>query len=216
MCNELGGALAKQLGSATRVLRGGGVVAYPTDTVYGLGGNALNSMTIVRIFEIKRRPRHMALPVLIGDINQLHTVARDVPEWARILAERFWPGGLTLVLPKKDCIPDILTARSDRVGIRVPAHSIPVFLARSMGVPLIGTSANVSGMPNCRTAGEVRDQIDGEVDIIVDGGEVPGGVESTIVDSKDGVPFIIREGAIAKDIIWQVLKESGFGPALLQ
>lgn len=210
MCNELGSALARQLSAATRVLRGGGIVAFPTDTVYGLGGNALNSMAIVRIFEIKRRPRHMALPVLIGDIGQIQTVAREFPAWAVALAEKFWPGGLTLILPKKDCVPDILTARSDRVGIRLPAHSIPRFLARAMGVPLIGTSANVSGMPSCRNADEVRDQIDGEVDLIIDGGAVPGGIESTVVDSKDGVPVMTREGAISKDMVRRVLHESGF------
>lgn len=213
MCNEFGSALSKQLGAATRVLRGGGIVAFPTDTVYGLGGNALNAIAVVRVFEIKRRPRHMALPVLIGDISQLKTVAREVPEWAMLLAEKFWPGGLTLILPKREIIPDILTARSDRVGIRVPAHPIPVFLARSLGSPLIGTSANVSGKPSCSNADQVRRQLQGEVDIIIDGGETPGGVESTVIDSQDGVPVVTREGAISKEAILRVLCESGFGPA---
>ncbi|MDO8472385.1 MAG: L-threonylcarbamoyladenylate synthase [Dehalococcoidia bacterium] len=203
--------MARQLGAAMRVLRGGGIVAFPTDTVYGLGCNALNSVAVVRVFEIKRRPRHMALPVLISDIGQLPGVARVVPETARLLAERFWPGGLTLVLPRTDSIPNIVTARSDRVGIRVPAHSVPVFLARAMGAPLVGTSANVSGLPSCRTAEEVRTQLGTEVDMIVDGGESPGGVESTVVDFKDDFPVITREGAVSKEQIWLLLRQSGFG-----
>jgi len=184
-------------------------VAYPTDTVYGLGCNALNSIAVVRIFEIKKRPRHMALPVLIADVSQLGMVAREVPECARILAERFWPGALTLLLPRQSTIPDIVTARSDRIAVRVPNHSVPVFLARSMGAPLIGTSANLHDRPSCQTADRVRKQLNGEVDIIIDGGVAPGGVESTVVGFKDGVPEFLREGAISKEAIMQVLREAG-------
>ena len=209
MCNDPNGPLAKLLGAAMRVLRGGGVVAFPTDTVYGLGCDATNSIAVVRVFEVKRRPRHMPLPVLIADSGQLDRVARSIPDAAKLLAERFWPGGLTLVLPKHDIIPDILTARGDRVGVRVPDHPIPTFLARAIGAPLVGTSANFSGMPSCRSAEEVRKQLDQEVDLIIDGGDAPEGVESTVVDFIDGVPEVVREGAISKELIMKVCREAG-------
>ncbi|MBI2958042.1 MAG: threonylcarbamoyl-AMP synthase [Chloroflexi bacterium] len=208
MCNEPDGELARQLGAATRVLRGGGIVAYPTDTVYGLGCNALNSIAVVRVYEVKKRPRHLALPILIPEVGQLPSVARSVPRAAMALAERFWPGALTLVLPKQDRIPDIVTARCDRVAVRVPAHPVPAFLCRALGAPLIGTSANLHGMPSCRTAREVRRHFAGEVDLVIDG-ESPGGVESTVVDFKEDVPEVIREGAIAKETILQICREAG-------
>lgn len=209
MCDNPNGRLAKQLGAAARALRAGGVVAFPTDTVYGLGCNALNPVAAVRIFEIKRRPRHMALPVLIAGREQLAMAARAVPQVAEVLMDRFWPGALTLVLPRQQAIPDIVTARSDCVAVRLPDHSVPVFLARSLGAPLVGTSANVHGMPVCRTAEEVRRQLGDEVDLIVDGGETPGGKESTVVAFKNGMPNIVREGAILSDTIINACREAG-------
>ncbi|MBI2858384.1 MAG: threonylcarbamoyl-AMP synthase [Chloroflexi bacterium] len=192
-----------------RVLRAGGIVAFPTDTVYGLGCNAFNTQALVRIFEVKRRPRHLALPLLVSDMPQLREVAVEMSQAARLLAERFWPGALSLLLPRTNKVPDIVTARGNKVAVRLPAHPVPVFLARAVGAPLVGTSANLHGQPSCRTAEEVRRQLDGEVDMIVDGGETPGGIESTIVDVQDSRPVIIREGAISSGAIMQALREEG-------
>ncbi|MBI2853327.1 MAG: threonylcarbamoyl-AMP synthase [Chloroflexi bacterium] len=199
---ELSEPLKAQLGMAVRVLRVGGVLAYPTDTVYGLGCDAFCTTAVVRLYEIKHRPWHMAVPLLIGDMDQLHRVARDVPPEALALAKMFWPGALTIVLPKHPDVPDIVTAIGDTVAVRLPAHAVPVFLARALGSPLVGTSANITGMPSATTAAQVHSQFGSELDLIVDGGESPGGLESTIVDLTGRVPVVLRECAIpAKDVM---------------
>lgn len=195
-----------------RALRAGGLVAYPTDTVYGLGTDAFRAASVARLYEVKHRPRYMPLPLLIADLEQLERIAGSVSPVVAGLAQRLWPGAVTLVLRKSSAVPDIVTAGSDKVGVRLPQHPIPVFLARSLGRPLTGTSANVSGRPSCRTAACVREQFaEGPegVDLIIDGGECPGGIESTVVDVTGVAPNILREGAVSKDVILKAFAEVG-------
>ena len=178
------------------LLRQGGVIAFPTDTVYGLGATIDRPEAITRIYAVKQRPVTMALPLLLADIAQLELVAERVPEAARRLAEEFWPGALTLVLPKSDGVPDTVTAGAGTVAVRVPAHPIPLAIITGCGMPITGTSANLSGYPSPQTADEVQTQLGAKIDLIIDAGRTPGGRESTIIDLTGKVPVVRREGAI--------------------
>jgi L-threonylcarbamoyladenylate synthase len=193
------------LQKAIDILKNGGVVAFPTDTVYGLGAAADNPAAIRRVFEIKQRPLNMALPLVLADSAQADTVAINIPEEARVLMAKFWPGALTLVLKKSARVPDILTAGSGTVAVRVPNHALSLALIGGAGVPLVGTSANVHGMPSPVTAEEVRAQLEGKVDYVIDGGRTPVGVESTIVDMTVSPPKILRHGAISREEIEKAL-----------
>ncbi len=184
-----------QIDRAIEILKKGGIVAYPTDTVYGLGADAFNIEAIKRIYAVKQRPVTIPLPVLLADSNKLQDIA-VVTDLAWRLIERFWPGGLTLVLKRRDTLPDIITAGGNTVAVRVPGHSMPISLIRGLGRPIIGTSANISGKPNPLTAGEVEEQLDAKLDLIVDGGRCPGGIESTVVDVTGESPLILRAGII--------------------
>ncbi len=196
-----------QKGVAT--LKGGGLVAYPTDTVYGLGASMLIPEAVLRIYEVKRRPRDMALPLLLADVSQMDEVTVAIPPLARFLAEKFLPGALTLVLYKAESVSDVITAGSPKVAVRVPNHPVPLALISGLGTPITGTSANLSGKPSPLTAGEVASQIGGNVDLIIDCGRVPGGVESTVVDVTGNAPVILREGAISKEELERMCASSG-------
>jgi L-threonylcarbamoyladenylate synthase len=187
--------LMSQVERAVGILKKGGIVAYPTDTVYGLGGDVFSVEAIKRIYKVKQRPENMPLSVLLADSSKLRDIA-VVPDLAWCLIERFWPGGLTLVLPKRDTLPDIVTAGGNKIAVRVPAHDIPIRLIRGLGRPIVGTSANISGKPNPLTAEEVDAQLGKKVDLIIDGGRCPGGVESTVVDVTSEYPVILRAGII--------------------
>jgi L-threonylcarbamoyladenylate synthase len=190
----------EQVELAIEVLKEGGVVAFPTDTVYGIGANAFIEQAVAKIYQIKQRPRHLAMPLLISSKADLERVARSVPEIAWRLAERFLPGGLTLVLKKAAIVPDIV-APGDTVAVRIPDHPIPIALIRGLGAPLIGTSANESGRASPVTAEEVRAQLGNRVDFIVDGGRCRWGVESTVVDVSGEFPRILREGVVPRQEI---------------
>jgi L-threonylcarbamoyladenylate synthase len=187
--------IEEQISRAVQVLKEGGIIAYPTDTVYGLGADASNEHAVARIFEAKRRSRDLALPLLISDISELAEVAGHVPEIARTLADRFLPGGLTLVLKRSSRVLDCVTGGGDTIAVRIPDHPVPVAVIRGLGAPLVGTSANLAGMPAPGTAAEVRSQVGDEIDFIVEG-TCPGGVESTVVDVSGDAPVLVREGAI--------------------
>jgi len=186
--------------NAIEVLRGGGVVAFPTDTVYGLGANAKLELALKRIYQIKHRPFNLALPLLLADVSDIEKVAISVPRIGWQLAKCFLPGGLTLVLHKAAWVSPLITAGGDTVAVRVPNHPVPRALARGLGVPIIGTSANITGQPSPLTVAEVRCHLGNEVDFIVDG-ECPGGVESTVVDVTRDPPVLLREGAISQQEI---------------
>jgi L-threonylcarbamoyladenylate synthase len=204
MPGELPEKIKKQIEEGTEILRKGGVIAFPTDTVYGLGAGAYIEKAIARIFEIKQRRREMALPVLLAEVSQVHQVARDLPAYAWRLINRFWPGGLTLVVYRTGLIKDIITAGGDTVAVRLPDHPVPVALIKGCGMPVIGTSANVSGQSFLMAADDVRRQLGNTVDLIIDGVPAPTGRESTVVDVTGEVPVIMRAGAIPRTEIEKV------------
>lgn len=198
--------LEGEIEKGVKILQKGGVIAFPTDTVYGLGADAFNSLAVERIYEIKNRPRHMQLPVLIADIKQLTTLANPIPEIAWFLAKRFWPGGLTLVLHKADSVA-VYLAPGPTIAVRVPNHPICLILIQHLGNPIIGTSANISGQPSALTAEEVEQHLGGKIDFVINGGKCLGGKESTIVDATREPPVILRQGTIPSHEIGQAYKE---------
>jgi L-threonylcarbamoyladenylate synthase len=179
------------------ILRRGGLVAFPTDTVYGLGACASLAPAVERVYTVKQRPRSMELPLLLAHTAQLNEVACSVPEIAWRLAKNFLPGALTLVLYKSDFVPEVVTCGATTVAVRVPAHPVPVALIEGVGVPIVGTSANLSGQPSLLTADEVSARLGDRVDLVIDGGRCPGGRESTVVDVTGETPVVLREGAIS-------------------
>jgi L-threonylcarbamoyladenylate synthase len=186
----------QQVARGVAILKSGGLVAFPTDTVYGLGARADLAPAVERVYAVKQRPRDMALPLLLASTGQISGVSCPVSPVARLLAEHFLPGALTLVLPRSALVADIVTGGAATVAVRVPAHPVPVALVEGVGVPIIGTSANLSGQPSLLTATEVRTQFGDMVDLVIDGGRCPGGWESTIVDVTGEIPVVLREGAI--------------------
>jgi L-threonylcarbamoyladenylate synthase len=198
--------LQQEIEKGIKFLQKSGVIVFPTDTVYGLGADAFNADAVERIYQIKNRPKHRQFPLLIADIEQLTVLADPIPEIARFLARRFWPGALTLVLPKKDSVPAYLTA-GPTVAARVPDHPVCLAIIRRLGNPIIGTSANISDQPAALTAGEVKQQLGGRIDFIIDGGKCPGGKESTVVDATHESPIILRQGIIPAYEIDEAYKE---------
>ena len=184
-----------QLDLAVQLLREHQLVAFPTDTVYGLGTPAFDGATALKLYVAKERPPEKAIPILIADIADLDQIAIDVSPLAYRLMDTFWPGALTIVVPKQLHIP-IEVSTTDTVAVRMPDLDLARDLMRRTG-PLAVTSANRSAGPNPRTAQEVLTQLEGRIDAIVDGGETPGGVPSTVVDCTQATPVILREGAWA-------------------
>jgi L-threonylcarbamoyladenylate synthase len=213
MNNNLSALLSHQIETGIAVLKRGGLVAYPTDTVYGLGASANNEDAVKRIFLVKKRPANMAFPLLLANVSQIGDVAVNVPPLAWFLAARFLPGALTIVLYRSKAVSDAVTGGSDKVGVRVPAHPMPIALIEGSGSPLIGTSANLSGQPSAMTAEEVKKQIGEEVDLIIDGGRVTGGVESTVIDVTYRNPLILRQGAISRAALEKATCD--FDPAII-
>ena len=194
------------LAAALDVLRHGGVIAFPTDTVYGVGAHAFQPEAVRRLYVAKNRPAEKAIPLLIASVDDLPFVAAEVSETARRLAARFWPGGLTLVVPRH---PRVLTAVSPgpTVAVRMPAHPFVLDLIAALGAPLAATSANISGQPSPTTAAEVVAQLGGRIPLILDGGPCPGGIPSTVVDVTVDPPVVLRHGAISADIILDALRD---------
>jgi len=197
MFSKLSGGLDKQVEKGIAILKRGGLVAYPTDTVYGLGASADISDAVRRIYKVKKRPLSMAFPLLLAHISQISDVAVNVPPLAWFLAAKFLPGALTLVLYRSNCVSDVVAGGSSKVGVRVPAHPVPIALVSGIGAPLVGTSANLNQHPSAVTAEEVSVQIGSAIDLVIDGGRAPGGIESTVVDVTEGSPVILRTGAIS-------------------
>jgi L-threonylcarbamoyladenylate synthase len=206
MTENLPEPLKQQIEEGVKILKQGGIIAFPTDTVYGLGASIFDENAVRRVFEVKQRLFNMALPVLIAGVAQIKDVAVSVPEVVTCLAQNFWPGALTLVLLKSKKVPDIVTANGKTIAVRIPAHPVPVTLINRLGAPIIGTSANLSGKPSPVTAAEVRAQLGDKVDLIIDGGRCPGGEASTIVDMTGEMPVLLREGPVSFDEIMRVCK----------
>jgi L-threonylcarbamoyladenylate synthase len=194
------------LDQAAQILKEGGLVAFPTDTVYGIGVSAFNARAIDRIFRVKARSLDKAVPILLADVSQLKQVALPVTGDAAKLIRHFWPGALTLILPKASHLPANLST-TKTIGVRIPDLALTCDLLRLTG-PLAVTSANLSGKPSAITARQALEQLDGKVDLIIDGGPAPGGLASTVVDCSRGILQILREGPITREQIDQLL---GFG-----
>ncbi len=190
--------------AARAVIKDGGLVAFPTDTVYGVACDPYNISAIQKLYEAKSRDHVKALPLLLAGIDEVNKVARTVPEPAQRLGKRFWPGGLTLVVPRKPDLPDALGG-GDTIAVRVPNHAqLQVFLA-SCGGALAASSANLSGQPDATTAQQAAQYLGGHVDIVIDGGPTPGSIPSTVVDCTQIPPAILRAGVISRETIQQVM-----------
>ena len=194
---------ASEIQAALKILQNGGIVAFPTDTVYGLGALAFNNNAIESIYKAKNRPIEKAIPILIGDLSDFEKVADDIPNMALRFASRFWPGPLTCIVPKKQTLPLAVSATTT-VAVRIPDHIDARALLRAAG-PMAVTSANISGGQNPSTAQEVYDQLNGRIPLILDGGTTQGGIPSTLVDCTGELPMILREGPITLDELLSAL-----------
>jgi L-threonylcarbamoyladenylate synthase len=189
----------EKIKKAAEIIKSGGVVAFPTETVYGLGANADDEQAVKKIFELKGRPQDNPLIVHISKKQDVYIVAREIPEKAKVLIGEFWPGPLTLVLPKNPSIPDIVTAGLDTVAVRMPDHPIALKLIRLSGVPIAAPSANISGKPSATQPEHIKKYFGEKVFLIE--GKVKIGIESTVLDLTEDVPKILRPGAITKEMI---------------
>ena len=196
---------------AVHILEEGGVIAYPTETFYGLGADGHNETAIDRIFHIKGRDSNNPLSVIIGDMSILRNLAQEIPEVAARLMETFWPGALTLVFRASQNVSPRLTAGSEKIGIRISSHRIATALAKALQQPITATSANHSGASECTSAHEVIECIGHQIDVVIDGGLTAGGAGSTIIDITSNPPVILREGAISQVAIHKTLQTAKKG-----
>lgn len=211
--NMRDGVDERKIKVAARLILEGKLVAFPTETVYGLGADALNEEAVKRIFEAKGRPADNPLIVHIADFNDLKKLAREVPKEAKLLAERFWPGPLTIVLPKKDEVPLVTTGGLDTVAVRMPAHEIALALIRA-STPVAAPSANISGKPSPTLAEHVVDDFYGRIEAIIDGGPTKVGVESTVIDLSSERPTLLRPGGLPLEEIEAVIGPVEIHPAV--
>jgi L-threonylcarbamoyladenylate synthase len=186
----------KVLAEAVRILKGGGVVAYPTETFYGLGADARSEAAVERIFLIKRRNFRNPVSVIVDNDREVPPLVEEIPAAGRILMQKFWPGPLTLVFRAAPSVPPLLTGSAGKIGIRVSSHPIALLLAEGLSGPLTATSANLSGEPECKAARGVICALGNHVDAVIDGGRTRGEAGSTILDLTTFPPLILREGAI--------------------
>lgn len=201
------------LSTAAEIVLGGGLVAFPTETVYGLGADASNDAALRRVFEAKGRPADHPLIVHIGTAEEISRWARDVPEETWALVDRFWPGPLTLILKRAENVSDILTGGQDTVGLRMPAHPVALALLRSVGRGIAAPSANRFGRISPTTAEHVRSELGDRVNLILDGGACEVGLESTILDLSGEHPCVLRPGAITQAMLEETLPVSLTRPA---
>ena len=204
-----------QLKVAGQILAQGGLVAFPTETVYGLGGDAMNPKASEKIYAAKGRPSDNPLIVHIASLDALKVLAREIPENAMALAKAFWPGPMTMIFKKQDCVPYETTGGLDTVAVRFPSHPVAKELILASGTYIAAPSANTSGRPSPTTAQHVFEDMDGRIDAIIDGGQVNIGIESTIVDVTGDVPMILRPGYITKEMLEKVVGKVTIDPAII-
>lgn len=197
--------IGQEIGRAKAFLEAGNVVGIPTETVYGLAGNALNSDAVLKIFRVKNRPQFDPLIVHTDSLAKVETFVTAIPEPARQLADACWPGPLTLLLPKRDAIPDLVTAGLPTVAVRVPNHPLTLALLRSLAFPLAAPSANPFGYISPTTAAHVADQLGDRVPYILDGGPADVGLESTIIGFENGQTIVFRLGGLALELIERLI-----------
>jgi L-threonylcarbamoyladenylate synthase len=193
------------IAEAAAVIRQGGVIAFPTRCLYGLGADAFNLDAVERIVNLKQRPEQNPILVLIDSKQQLASVVMHIPPAAEAIMEAFWPGRVTLVFKARDSLPDRLTARTGKIGVRLPGHPVAAALVKHFKSPITGTSANISGQPGSHRANDLDPTIAGQLDLILDAGTLAGGTGSTVVDVTVAPPRILREGAVtAGDVLSRV------------
>ncbi len=203
----INGADDEAFAYAAKALSEGKLVAFPTETVYGLGANALNTDAVKKIYEAKGRPSDNPLIVHIAEVSKLNELVAEIPEAASVLIEAFWPGPLTMVFKKSNLVPDIITAGLDTVAVRMPDNHIARKLIREAGVPVAAPSANISGRPSPTTYKHVFDDLYGRIEYIIDGGPCQVGVESTVLDVTTDIPIILRPGGITLEMLENSLGE---------
>ena len=203
---------AEAIRKAAGIIRGGGIVAFPTETVYGLGANGYNPLAVARIFEVKRRPSFDPLILHVADPADVRKLVKEIPSSAKKLIERFWPGPVTVVLLKEENIPDIVTAGLPSIAVRMPDHPMALSLIKQSKCPIAAPSANPFGYLSPTTAEHVREQLGDQVDLILDGGPCTVGVESTIVSFLDGKPRLLRPGGVSLEEIESVIGKVEISP----
>ena len=202
MARLTGGAMdVETIARAAAIIRAGGLVAFPTETVYGLGAHALDADAVARIFEAKGRPAGDPVIVHVADIEAVHALAASVPTSARLLMSAFWPGPLTVIVARGPAVPLRVTAGGETVAIRMPAHPVALALLRAAGVPIAAPSANRFSRPSPTTADDVAEDLGDRIDMILDGGASTHGVESTVVDCTRNEPLVLRPGAITLEAL---------------
>jgi len=201
---------------AAKVIKEGGLVAFPTETVYGIGANSFNEEAVKKIFIAKGRPQDNPLIVHIAELEQIYDLVKEVPQKAKTLMKKFWPGPLTLIFKKSQKVPYVNTAGMDTVAIRMPSNTIAHLLIKRAEVPISAPSANVSGKPSPTDASHVIEDLYGKVDVIIDGGKCDVGVESTVLDLTEKVPVILRPGAVTLEMLREVIGNVEVDPSLLK
>lgn len=196
----------EKLKETAKIIKNGGIVIFPTETVYGIGTNGFNEDGIRRIYELKKRDFSKPISLLVSNMEMVKMVAKDVSDLEYALMEKFWPGPFTIILKKKKDVPDILTANGDTVGVRMPSGEIAKKLIEYAGVPIATPSANISGRPSGTNIDDIIKDFDGKVDCVIDSGESKLGIASTIVKVVNGVPYILREGTITREQVEEVKK----------
>ena len=208
------GANADDLKDAAEIIRNGGLVAFPTETVYGLGGNALDPDASKKIYAAKGRPSDNPLIVHISSVDQLDGIADGIPEKAKKLMDAYWPGPMTLIFKKKPSVPDETTGGLDSVAVRMPVHPVAKALIDAAGLPIAAPSANVSGRPSPTKAEHVIEDLNGRIDMIIDGGQSEVGLESTIIDVSSDDVYLLRPGGITVKMIEDVIGSIGIDKAV--
>jgi L-threonylcarbamoyladenylate synthase len=198
------------ISKASKLICSGEIIAFPTETVYGLGANALDPSAVSKLFEIKGRPSDNPLIIHIADMKTLRTLVSQIPARANLIIKKFWPGPVTLVLKKSKIVPKITTGGLSTVAIRMPRNNVALALIRKSALPIAAPSANISGRPSPTTATHVKDDLDGKIKLILDGGSTKIGIESTVIDMTQPTPMILRPGGISKEAI-----ENEIGKVLL-
>lgn len=206
---------AEVIRTAAKILQEGGLVAFPTETVYGLGGNGLDGAACEKIYIAKGRPSDNPLILHISEFEELNAIVREISPAAQKLMDAFWPGPLTMVFPKADIVPLKATGGLDTVAVRFPSHPVARAIIKAAGLPIAAPSANSSGKPSPTRASHVEFDLNGKIDMIVDGGAAEWGLESTIVDVSGDVPMILRPGAVTKEMMEAVVGRVEIDPAIL-
>lgn len=197
-----------KLKEVAKAIRQGGTVVFPTETVYGIGTNGLNANAVKRLYEVKQRPLNKPISLLVNGADMINEIAQEITDLEKALIKEFFPGPLTIILKKKDIVPNIVTANSNTVGVRMPSNEIALKLIEYAGVPIATPSANISGRPSGTNMEDIMKDFKEKVDYFIDDGPSKIGISSTIVQVVDGIPHILRQGKITEEQIMNIYKKT--------